>query len=90
MADGNDEIYFARLDKEGNKIGEDIRITSNGTASVIPSLVWNGDGYGVAWGDLFDFHEVIYFQRLDVDGSKIGSEIKVNDADNSSQKPSMV
>lgn len=87
---GNDQIYFARLDKEGNKIGEDIRVTSENGPSVNPSLVWTGNGYGVVWKGFFDFHNVIYFARLDVDGSMIGSDIKVNDTDANSEKPSLV
>ena len=49
--DGNREIYFTRIDGAGNKIGGDTRLTNDTGNSDIPSLVWNGAGYAVAWND---------------------------------------
>lgn len=88
--DKNDEIYFARLDKQGNKVGADVRVTRTSTATIDPSLVWNGNGYGVVWKDLIFSNNLIYFVRLGLDGSKIGSEAKVNGVDSNSDNPALV
>jgi hypothetical protein len=70
--DGNYEIYFARLDALGNKIGSDVRVTNDPLESSGPSLVWTGSEYGVSWHDFRDGNYEIYFARLrccdDVDG----------------------
>ena len=41
-----DEIYFIRIDEEGNKISPDIPITNDPASSDFPFLVWNGIDYG--------------------------------------------
>jgi hypothetical protein len=89
--DGNWEIYFARLNSLGSKIGLDIRVTNNSSSSEFPSLAWTGIQYGVSWQDDRDGNDEIYFTRLDSSGSKIGSDIRVtSDDDSSSGGPSLV
>ena len=79
--DGNQEIYFARLDPLGHKIGTDVRVTSDGGVSDQPYLVWNGSGYGVTWRDDRDGNEEIYFTLLDATGTKPGPDLRItNDA----------
>jgi hypothetical protein len=85
--DGNDEIYFAKLDHAGNKIGSDIRISNGLYSSWDPSLAWTGNGYGVSWEDNRDGNYEIYFARLDSSGSKIGSDIRVTIDDDNSRFP---
>jgi hypothetical protein len=85
-----DEVYFARLDSTGAKIGSDVRVTTFGELSGSPSLVWNGAGYGVAWSDRRDGNSEIYFVRLDPDGAKVGTDVRVTTASGSSGLPSLV
>jgi hypothetical protein len=87
---GNPEIYFARLDSEGNKIGSDVRVTYHTTRSVAPSLVWTGSEYGISWEDARDWRSEIYFARLDSSGNKIGSDIRITYDDLYSEYPSLV
>ena len=75
--DGNYEIYFARLDPSGNKIGSDVRVTWDTVVSYIPSLVWTGSEYGISWEVFQDGKKDIYFAHLDQLGNKIGSDLKV-------------
>ncbi len=80
-----DEIYFARFDSSGIKIGSDKRITYDPAFSAVPSLVWNGNGYGISWHDARDNGGLMdtYFTRLDPSGNKIGSDIRVTDTSGS-------
>ncbi len=73
----NKEIYFARLDTAGNKIGFDTRITNNSASSVYASLAWDGTEYGISWEDTRDGNSEIYFARVDASGSKVGSDVRV-------------
>jgi hypothetical protein len=88
--DGNKEIYFARLDSSGNKIGSDVRITNDSLYSFNPSLVWTGNNYGIAWQDFKEGNYEIYFVRLDSSGNKIGSDVRVTNNGYSSDVPFLI
>ena len=77
--DGNYDIYFARLDRSGNKIGSDIRVVRviERVSFNFPSLVWTGSGYGISWDEERDGNYEIYFARLNPSGNKISSDIRV-------------
>ena len=75
--DPDEEIYFARIDASGNKLGSDIRITNAAGSSDNASLVWTGSEYGVAWLDYRDQSGEIYFARIDHAGNKIGPDVRV-------------
>jgi hypothetical protein len=49
--DGNDEVYFARVDAAGDEIGAEMRLTDSGADSVTPTLGWTGTEYGLAWSE---------------------------------------
>lgn len=92
--DGNDEIYFARLDSAGNKIGTDVRVTADTypyiASSFWPSLVWNGTEYAIAWEDGRHSYPEIYFRRLTSSGVEIGDEIRVTVTPPEASRPEMV
>ena len=88
--DGNEEIYFARMNSSGEQIGSDLRLTIDNSDSVFPSIAWNGDGYGIAWGDERAGYGDIYFARVDPDGNKIGSDIPLNTETLWAANPSLV
>ena len=43
------EIYFARIDTSGHKIGADVRITNTSIESTRPKLAWNGTEFRPRW-----------------------------------------
>ena len=86
----NDQVYFARLDASGNKLGDDVLVSSDPDYSYAQSLVWTGTEYGVAWEDHRHGPGEIYFARLDALGNKIGNEVRVTDVPSQSYEPSMV
>jgi hypothetical protein len=83
------EIFFARLDASGAKIGDDVRITNSAQISSAPSLIWTGTEYGLAWKDRRDGNWEIYFTRIDAAGNKIGGDVRISDAPVSSCCPSL-
>jgi hypothetical protein len=62
--DMNSEVYFALLDEDGNKLGDDFRVTDDDESSGSPSLEWTGAEFAVAWTDRRDGDLEIYFARL--------------------------
>jgi Tol biopolymer transport system component len=87
--DGNWEIYFARLDAEGNKLGREKRITENTSYSSEASMVWTGDGFGLAWNDIPDADWEIYFVLLDRYGNAVTPETRVTNVASPSWYPSL-
>ena len=91
--DGNFEIYFARLDGDGNIIGSAVRVTDDPDSSAGPSIVWTGTEFGVVWSDYRDggsSDSEIYFARLDRFGRKLGVDMRVTTAGLRSSTPSLV
>jgi hypothetical protein len=88
--DGNNEIYFARLQADGSVDGAEIRVTNNDADSGGPSLVWTGSEYGLAWHDSRDGNPEIYFVRLNAAGAVQGVPIRVSNAADLSLFPSLV
>lgn len=73
----NHEIYFARLDATGARIGAEVRVTNAPRFSGRPVLVWNArdSELGLFWQDdrdeiAADPNEDIYFTRLLVSGAR--------------------
>lgn len=62
--DGNMEIYSARIEPSGVKMGADQRITWYGANSYSPSLAWTGSVFGVSWYDFRHGSCEIYFARV--------------------------
>jgi Putative metal-binding motif len=73
--DGNGEVYLARIDAAGNKIGGDVRITNDATDSGSPSLAWNGAGFGLVWTDST---AGLRFMSLNATGAALGSPVPID------------
>ncbi len=88
--DGNNEIYFSRINASGVKQGSDVRITSDSAVSIYPSLVWTDVMFGVLWKDNRNSNDEIYFARIDTSDVKQGSDLRITNNSQTSQNPSMV
>ena len=75
------ELYFARLDSTGVRIGEDNALSAERAGE--PSIVWTGTEYGVAWsmqeGTDEDLREHVQFTRVSEAGLRIGDHVRVSD-----------
>lgn len=74
---GGLELYFARLDASGAKIGSELRLTTAPGSSEFPAIGWSGGGWGVAWQDTRDFNHEIYFQLVSVTGQAAAPSVRV-------------
>ena len=85
------QIYFTRVDAFGNEIGVDVAVTSNSIHSRLPSLVWDGTGYGVTWneGTRAGGARFIHFVRLDASGSPLDPSTQVTAGQTGSQRPTI-
>lgn len=84
------DIYAQRLDKNGNKVGGEIKVSTSGLASA-PKIVADGAGdYLVVYIDMraqFTTYIDIYAQMLDGNGVKKGTEIAVTTAPENQTEP---
>ncbi len=67
--DSGAQIYFARIDASGSKIGSEQRITNTAGASRDAEIAWDGTGYGLTWLEEAGTEYDVYFARLDVSGN---------------------
>jgi len=69
------DIFFARLDPDGQIQGSKTQVNDSSQDAVVPILVWTGSGYGVFWGD---YGSVPYLSRLDSAGGKVGTDVRLD------------
>ena len=86
----NSEIFFARLDPSGARLGDVVRVTQGNSTSVLPSLAWSGSEFGLVWYDLRDLNLEIYFTRLDAMGLEIGDDIRLTSTPTDTADPHLV
>jgi hypothetical protein len=72
------DIYFQRFDRNGTKLGGEVRVTTDPARQSAPILKWNGRGFALVWTDYrLSGNRDIYFRRLAADGSLVGNEVRV-------------
>ena len=88
VRDGQGEIYFASISAEGEKLGEEAAIITTPGNTYVPSLITSGTGYALAYNDdSLDQNFENYFVRLAANGSKIGTETRLDMTEPFSQLP---
>lgn len=77
-AEGDEEVYVARVDKKGNKDGKSSRVTNApGPASDVALTAIEG-GYLLAWVEARKGNApAVFAVKLDKGGSKVGTEMKI-------------
>ena len=78
----NYEIYFNLLNPDGTKRMPDLRLSHADGFSIGESLAWTGKEFVVLWqddGQGVSQKNVLYGQRIDVDGALIGGNVKLID-----------
>lgn len=60
----NNEIFFARLDQEGNPIGNEMQVSFTDYSSESPDMIWTGSQYGVTWNDVNAGVSQVYFTTI--------------------------
>jgi hypothetical protein len=74
----NTEVYFARIDEAGTKIGSDVAVSSGTGNSYNSSLTWSGSEWGVAWTDVRTGNQQIFFNRIAGDGTVLGTDTRIS------------
>jgi len=78
--DGQTEIYFARVDAAGERVGPEQRFTTHAPGEGVatrPVLAGNGNGYGLTWLDGRNGPTELYFVALDASGNKLGPDVRM-------------
>ncbi|HUT53750.1 MAG TPA: hypothetical protein VM658_10180 [bacterium] len=90
--DGPIEIYFARINADGNTvIGPELRLSHDATNAISPAAAWTGSEFGVAWYDDRTGTSEIYFTRVSAGGTVVGGEVQITGGDTAgSVGPSLI
>lgn len=82
--DGNYEIYFNPLNRQGDRLSDDLRVTTADDYSLRPSVLWTGADALLIWDDRrFEGSgdaSVIFGQRVSFDGKLIGANLRLTPA----------
>ncbi|HEY3592280.1 MAG TPA: putative metal-binding motif-containing protein, partial [Polyangiaceae bacterium] len=76
----NYEVYFNLANPDGTKRMADVRITNSSGFSLSPNLAWTGNEFVIVWQDdglTPDGRNTLFAQRVDVDGSLIGQNMRL-------------
>jgi hypothetical protein len=79
--DDNYEIYFNLLNRNGERLNEDLRVSNADDFSLRPSVVWTGVEGLLVWDDrrFEDSQDLsgIFGQRVSLDGQLLGGNVKL-------------
>ncbi len=75
---GTIEAYFNRLDTNGVKFGEDIRLTQSSAFSLVTALHYNGSEFLVFWDDTLASVRSLHVQRISLEGKLLGEPLRVS------------
>jgi hypothetical protein len=80
--DGNYEIYFDQLNRKGERVIEDLRVTNADDFSLRPSVLWTGAETLLIWDDRrFEGDgdaSALFGQRISADGQLLGGNVRVS------------
>jgi hypothetical protein len=82
--DGNYEIYFNPLNRQGERLSDDLRVTAADDYSLRPSVLWTGAEALLIWDDRrFEGSgdaSVIFGQRVTFEGDLVGGNLRLTPA----------
>ncbi len=81
----NYEIYFDLLNRKGERLIQDLRVTTADDFSIGPSVVWTGAEGLLVWDDRrFEDsggNSAVFGQRVSLEGQLIGANVQLSPAD---------
>ena len=85
---GNPECYYKKIDKNGNTLINDTRLTNDTAYSSAPDIAIDShDMLHVVWKDTRDGNPEIYYMELDKNGSKQVEDLRLTNATGRSWNP---
>ncbi len=79
-AEGNEEVYFQRIDRNGRSLGDATRLTNNPAESFDVQLAWHPTvGWVAAWREGDEPSVRVKLVRIDADGQAQGEALDVAD-----------
>ncbi|HHN74011.1 MAG TPA: M6 family metalloprotease domain-containing protein, partial [Acidobacteria bacterium] len=77
--DGTAEIYFARVDSAGVRIGSEVRVTTQAGQSSHPRIAWSSadSRWMIVWDDDRNGDTDVYFAALDSAGAKVVGDVLI-------------
>lgn len=89
--DDNYEVYFARFDSYGTKLGPDLRVTEAEGFSIHPRVIFDQGRFVIVWDDRRDELSTggtkVFAQIIDRTGNLVGQNIQLSDDSESAEYP---
>lgn len=77
-ADGNNGIYTQRLDANGDKMGQETRISADASGSFPSVMQLTDGGYVIVWQGTGVSDTDIFARKFDASGNAVGGQTQVN------------
>lgn len=87
--DGDWDVFFARLGREGELLSNIVQITNTAGTPAWPSLQWTGSNYGVCWHEDLDEDADAFFARLSASGELLGEIVPLKEGPGDDYWPSI-
>ena len=88
--DGNYEIYYTKLDNNGNTLVDDTRLTTDSSYSRDPTIaVDTNNNVHITWNDNRDGNYEIYYTKLDNNGNTLVDDTRLTTASSFSEWPAI-
>jgi hypothetical protein len=84
------DIYFAALDKQGRRQGQDVRVVSTSGVSTHPAMAFTGRQWGLVYADDTTDNLELYYRALSATGQAMGSPVRLTNAALDSDWPDVV
>ena len=79
--DGNEEIYYEKLDRDGNAIIDNLRLTTQPHVSRAPTVgVDSGENAHVVWYDGRTLDAELFYKKLDRNGNTLIDDLQITNA----------
>lgn len=89
--DDSYEVYFARFDSQGNKLGPDVRVTNAPDFSIHTRILFDQGRYLIVWDDRRDEFVTggpkIFAQVLDRAGNLVGENVQLSPDEEAAEYP---
>ncbi|MDX2011241.1 MAG: MopE-related protein, partial [Myxococcaceae bacterium] len=86
----NGDIYFLSLDKQGRRLGGDLRVSSTSGVSTHPSVAFGNGGWGLIYADDTVDNLELYYRPLTPTGQPGGAPVRLTASPGDSDWPDVV
>lgn len=84
------QIFFKRLDADGQQVGEQVQLSNSQSEAVASTLAVDETGYTVVWQDNGQGNPILISRRLDFEGNLVGELENLTQTIQQAEQPTLI